>query len=105
MRQWSSLRAVGVVVVLFLTGAWGANLSGQSQSTIPQNAHPNSYGSGWECNRGYRVSGTGCVPVILPANAKLDYYGHDWECSRGYRVSGNQCVPVSLPANAKLDYY
>jgi len=69
----------------------------------PQNSHKNPYGSGWECNRGFKQVGNECQKVQIPLNAVLDILGHDWECSRGFKNVGNQCVKVILPKNAGLD--
>lgn len=77
----------------------------ERKSGIPANASLNVYGNGWVCNRGYRQSGTDCVPVQIPLNAGLDVYGHGWTCNRGYRQSGNECLSVLIPANAELDVY
>ena len=73
-----------------------------SQS-LPQNSHKNSFGAGWECNRGFKQVGNECLKVQIPPNAVLDILGHDWECARGFRNSGNQCIKVQIPLNAGLD--
>ena len=75
------------------------------RSSMPANAKIDVYGTGWECERGYKRSGNECDQIRLPANAKIDVYGHDWECERGYKRSGNECNQVRLPANAKIDVY
>jgi hypothetical protein len=36
---------------------------------MPENASPNHYGSGWECDRGYREADGICNVVKVPANA------------------------------------
>jgi hypothetical protein len=78
--------------------------SARAQTTIPQNAHRNIGGSGWECNRGYRQVGNACVAVEVPANAHLEpILGHSWECNRGYHQVGNACAAVEVPANAHLE--
>jgi hypothetical protein len=71
---------------------------------MPENAKPNSFGSGWECVSGYRQASNACVKVDIPANAKLNYLGNGWECVSGYRQASNTCVKVDIPANAKLNY-
>jgi len=70
---------------------------------MPENAHLDSWGSDWVCNRGYRKSGSRCVPVAVPENAKLDYWGRDWVCRRGFSRVGSNCEPVAIPSNARLD--
>ena len=72
---------------------------------IPQNAHLNYLGNGWECNRGYYRAGNECQPVQMPRYATLDVYGSGWVCQRGYFKSGNECQPVQMPQNATLDVY
>ena len=87
-----------VAIILLLVATAGAQ-------SIPDHAHKNSFGSGWECNRGFVQAGNESVSVDIPTNAKLNYWGHGWECERGYVQSGNQCLPVVAPANAKLNYW
>ncbi|WP_419696759.1 hypothetical protein ACN2CC_15375 [Mesorhizobium muleiense] len=71
---------------------------------IPANAHLDYTGRSWECDRGFRQSGNGCVLVTIPANAALDYTGHSWTCNRGYQQQGRSCAAVQVPANASIDY-
>jgi len=77
----------------------------KSNYSIPPNAKVDVYGTGWECERGFRRSGNECLEVKVPANATLDIYGHDWECERGFKRSRNECVAVRVPDNAKIDVY
>lgn len=72
---------------------------------IPQNAHLNYLGNGWECNRGYYKAGNECQPVQMPRYATLDVYGSGWVCQRGHYKSANECLPVQMPPNATLDVY
>jgi|JTFP01.1.fsa_nt_gb hypothetical protein len=74
-------------------------------SGMPANAHVDVYGTGWDCNRGFRKSGNECVEVKMPLNAHIDVYGSGWDCDRGYRKVGNQCVKVNVPVNAHIDVY
>ena len=69
-------------------------------STIPDNARHRSYGSGWDCSRGFRETGGRCVAVIVPANAYLSPEGSSWICNRGFRAEGAACKAVQVPANA-----
>ena len=71
---------------------------------VPSNATLNYSGHAWECNRGYRLSGSECLIIEIPANASIDYTGHAWECEYGYQRSGDGCIPVDMPVNATLDY-
>jgi hypothetical protein len=36
---------------------------------VPENAHVKGYGTGWECNLGYREVNAGCAAIMVPANA------------------------------------
>jgi hypothetical protein len=62
---------------------------------IPRNAHPNPYGGGWTCDRGFRNNNGQCVAVQLPQNAELDIYGSGWTCSYGFKQVGNECQKMS----------
>lgn len=74
-------------------------------SGIPANAHLDVYGTGWDCNRGFRKAGNECVEVKMPPNAHIDVYGSGWDCDRGYSKVGNGCVKVNVPLNAHIDVY
>ena len=54
-----------------------------TKGTLPENATAKTYGSGWECDRGYRQSSGSCIAVTLPANAYLtdSSYGSGWRAS------------------------
>src|SRR3990172_6405395 len=72
---------------------------------LPNNSHPNIYGTGWDCDRGYYKSGQQCIKVVVPENASIDIYGSGWACNRGYYKSGDKCVKVIVPENASIDIY
>jgi len=74
-------------------------------TNIPENAHPISSGTGWECDRGFARSGTNCMSVRIPSNASLNAYGNDWQCNRGFFRSGGGCAPVQIPPDAGLNVY
>lgn len=81
-------------------------VSGQSDSSlIPENAHAETYGSGWECDRGYAETDGACTPIQVPANAYLtnSSYGRGWDCKRGFRENRSTCIPFEVPANAYLN--
>ena len=89
---------------LFLALALALCTLQSASQPMPTNAHKAQYGSGWECNRGFRQVGIECQKVVIPANAGLDILGHDWECNRGFqRTTGNECQRVVVPKNAGLD--
>ena len=73
---------------------------------IPENASAKSYGSGWECNIGFRQDENTCVAVIVPQNAYNTNrtYGSGWECLHGFRITEEAaCVAVEVPAGGFLD--
>ena len=75
---------------------------------VPKNGHltDSSYGTGWECDRGYRAVDKTCVAVKVPVNGYfVDLsYGPGWKCDRGFRESSRTtCVAVMVPENAHLD--
>lgn len=94
-RLLSSLSIV--VATLF----WGWPQSSNAQ-IIPQNAHVEKYGLGWECNRGYREVKGKCQEVRVP---KYGYatgrsFDQGWDCLRGYIRNEERCVLVKVPAHA-----
>ena len=72
---------------------------------VPPNAHIDVFGSGWECDQGFRRVGNGCEPVEVPPNAHIDVFGSGWECDQGFRRVGNGCEPVEVPPNAHIDVF
>ncbi|HAG46938.1 MAG TPA: hypothetical protein DCL19_08975 [Gammaproteobacteria bacterium] len=75
-------------------------------SPLPDNAQPRSYGSGWDCIPGYRLSGTECIRIMIPEHAYATgrSYGTGWACHRGYEEIGKaSCNPIHIPANAFLE--
>ena len=49
---------------------------------MPENAHPKSYGDGWECDVSYRIEGDLCVAIVVPQHgyATNRTYGKGWYC-------------------------
>ena len=72
------------------------------QSALPDNAYKRTYGSGWECKRGFYKAGNQCVLIVIPDNAYLDAYGSKWRCSRGYLKRNKECVKILVPPNAYM---
>src|SRR5512138_196859 len=82
-----------------LIGMLQPDAHAQSSSTaIPDNARQRSYGSGWQCNRGYRETVGKCVAVLVPADAYLSPDGSSWTCNRGFRSVNDTCTAVVVPA-------
>lgn len=96
---------LALALVAFVATAWP--LFAQAQvARMPDNAKPKSYGGGWECLRGFRQDGDGCVAIVLPDNAYATNrtYGAGWECLHGFReVGGTMCVKVDVPEGGYLD--
>ena len=98
-------RFCNAIFILLVTGSISAPASAQT-SSIPDNAHAKSYGSGWECNLGFRAKDDTCSAVIVPDNAHPtdQPFGKGWECLHGYKeVDETNCIEVKLPKNAYLD--
>ena len=55
---------------------------------MPEHASPERYGSGWECDRGYReINGT-CIAVKVPADA---YWGAQTQRSlQNFKIGGHK---------------
>jgi hypothetical protein len=71
---------------------------------IPENAKAKVYGSGWECDRGYRVDKGRCTPIRVPVNAysTKSSFGPIWKCKRGYVRQRDTCVAIEVPAHGYL---
>lgn len=94
------------LLVTFLAAVSSGSAAGQGNGIgIPENAHAKTYGSGWECNRGYAENVGACTPIQMPANAHLtnSSYGRGWDCNRGFREARSTCMPFEIPANAYLN--
>jgi hypothetical protein len=110
-RPMSSTRRPGILSIygvffLALVGAAPDLLFAKDalSAEVPANAHGQRYGSGWECDPGYRKAKQACAAVRVPANAYPTdtSYGTGWECSRGYQEVDKACVFIKVPPNAYL---
>ena len=73
---------------------------------IPENAHTQSYGDGWECDVGFRGEGNECVAIVIPQNAIATnkVYGSGWLCTYGYKETvDGPCVQINVPKGGYLD--
>ena len=93
-----------LLLLATLTAAPGF-LHAQGRAVIPEHATAKTYGTGWDCERGYQRVGGGCAAIQLPANAYLTptSYGRPWECRRGFRVAAQSCAAIEVPPNAYLE--
>lgn len=96
--------------VTFLTlscVALGAFAAQAGTVSIPSNAHKKDYGSGWECDKGFREKRSGCAAVYIPENAfgTNSSFGLGWECSWGYRQVEQHCAAFQIPENAYLNAF
>lgn len=96
-----------LVSLALLTGPAEIAAAQSAEAKTPANASANTYGTGWQCDRGFRKADGGCVAVTVPAHAYLSErsYGQGWACDRGYRKDQATCVAVGLPEHAHLDFY
>lgn len=81
-------------------------LPGFAQSDIPDNASKKSFGSGWECNLGFRVDDQSCAAITVPKNAFAtnQTYGTGWECLHGFIENQEAaCIEVAIPDGGYLD--
>jgi hypothetical protein len=96
---------VALIAALIFAASGSVSAQDTSPKAIPLNAHPGSYGSSWECDYGYRSSGTACIKISLPANAYFNgsLYGAGWDCNRGFRRLAGACVAITLPDHTYLN--
>ncbi len=107
MRRIRRPRAIsihGLIFLALLAAAPGTVFAQAGSIAMPENARAKAYGSGWECDLGYRKINEACAPIKVPANAypTSTSYGRGWECGRGYREVDETCAAVKVPANAYL---
>ena len=81
-----------------------SNPSFAQQISVPENGKINVYGSGWDCQRGFKKSGDTCVKVDVPLNGKINVYGNGWDCQRGFKKIGSLCKKVVTTENTKPTY-
>ncbi|NKB60262.1 MAG: hypothetical protein GKS00_28480 [Alphaproteobacteria bacterium] len=96
-----------LLLLLFLLGIPNVAYAQASSVRVPENAHAKGYGSGWECDRGYRESAGTCLAIKIPENAfsTNSSYGTGWECSWGYRQADDRCAAIMIPKNAYLNSF
>ncbi|ASY61814.1 hypothetical protein SJ05684_c03470 [Sinorhizobium sojae CCBAU 05684] len=106
-RPYCAVLVLQVSVLLSGTLLYSPGAFGQATPPVPANAVASRYGSGWECDRGFRRQGDSCVAVMAPDHAFLtnESFGKGWECHYGFAENGNGCLAVQVPANAYLDPY
>lgn len=94
-----------LLILLILAVSPIAAHAQSSRAEMPVNASPNTYGSGWECDSGFRNNGgQTCEPITIPENAYLSgsTFGRGWVCARGFRERGQTCERIQVPENAYL---
>jgi hypothetical protein len=69
LRQTLGASIHALVFLAVLVSVPGVLIAKSRTVEIPENARAKNYGSGWECNRGYRAAGKRCVAVKTPANS------------------------------------
>lgn len=105
MRRPHSMSIQLLIFLALLVAVPGHVLALGRSVEMPKNASATRYGSGWECDRGYREAKGACIAVKVPANAyPTDTpYGRAWECRRGYQETDEACVAIKVPSNAYLN--
>ena len=100
------------ILLGLLVFAPGAVFAQGASGELPEHARAKSFGSGWECNPGYRKTEGACIAIKVAAvSAKVPAnsyptdatYGRGWECSWGYRPTRNACVVIEVPAHGYLN--
>ena len=106
MRRVHTPRPILATLLLSVLFASSASVafSQDAAGATPPNAHARPYGTGWQCDFGYRETNASCLVIQAPANAHVAEFslGRGWECDRGYRETGSACAKVAVPANAYL---
>jgi hypothetical protein len=102
IRRSCSVTVPMLLVVALLSMLSTPTFANDGSAAMPENAHANQYGHGWECNHGYKEKDNTCQFIKIPDNAYLSAYGDRWECNRGYRVSGQGCVAIKVPVHGYL---
>ena len=103
--QRRRLCAVALFLSAFPIGLSSAGYAGTVK--VPDNAHAKNYGSGWECDKGFREKKRECAAIKVPDNAfpTKSNYGQGWECSWGFRQEGALCAVYKIPKNAFLNSF
>lgn len=101
----SGAKSLCALTLLAFLAAPGAGLAQSASAMIPENSRAKSYGSGWDCNEGYRAHGEDCAAIVVPDNAYRtnSSYGNGWRCRRGYREIDETCAAIEIPADAFLN--
>ncbi|OQK18199.1 hypothetical protein AU255_10285 [Methyloprofundus sedimenti] len=105
-KQPSNDNVVQLLILLMLTTSIPSLVFAKvNNEVMPENAHAQTYGSGWECKSGYQQNGNICDAIKVPDNAYLTNspFGDGWKCNRGYRKDDKICVVIMIPAHAYLN--
>jgi len=101
LLQAPAISIHSLILLTLLAAVHGLVFAQGDSVELPENAHAKGYGSGWECEQGYREDNGACTAVRVPANAYLTNtsYGSGWECNRGFRKENGICAAVKVPVN------
>ncbi|WP_444455265.1 hypothetical protein ACTTAI_08295 [Rhodobacter capsulatus] len=98
--------ALAAAVLAIGTASMAAPVCAQDGTgTPPEHAQKSSYGSGWDCEIGYRLQEGACLAIPLPDHAYATgrSYGTGWACLRGFEeVARARCEPIAIPEHAFL---
>jgi hypothetical protein len=103
IRRATRSGVTGAALLGIFVASQIAAAASPERTVMPSHALANPYGTGWECEHGYRRVNDTCAVVAVPANAYLDANGNRWRCSRGFLNVNEACVGIKVPANAFLD--
>jgi hypothetical protein len=107
LYQHSLLSKKILLGLAFMMSGPVAAIAKDNSVSIPKNAKAKSFGTGWECIRGFRQSKGDCIRMKIPPNAypTKSTYGAVWECQRGFKSKDETCVAIKVPANGYLASY
>jgi len=105
MKQPLNFSFLILIIFTSLTTTPGFVIAQNISVDIPENAQAKNFGSGWECDPGYRAANNSCVAIKVPENAYSTNttYGRGWKCSWGYLRADDTCIVIEIPANAYLN--
>ena len=102
----TKLSVYSLLVFSLLAASPGYVYAKNDDVKLPENATARSYGTGWNCDKGYREKNNGCAAILIPENAYSTNktYGRGWECKRSFRKIDDTCILIKVPTNGYLDH-
>src|SRR5260370_8308962 len=94
-----SFKRLCAALPLLLLAIPDGSRSQEISKQVPVNAQAKSYGTGWECKRGFRQAGLAGIAIKLPANPYLSEssYVSGWECRSSYKSHHKRSLLLQVP--------